>query len=247
MLNGGRIWLLIGGIVGAGIIALGWLVAASPLFAQADLADAQRADVEAVNLAEATKLAEMKALDSRKDELLDEYDTLKESVPATHDLEGYFDWVATASTTAGVTLGVATVTDVSPYEDDPDSIGTVVLDPEFQKSLRVVSVSIAIGGNADQMSDFLHLLQTDGRLQLITKTSLKLGTQLTGAITGYIFVIDDPKLVALNESLTSGGDAGESDGSGDGESAEGESTETPAPSDTPTPENEVEETPSARG
>ena len=55
------------------------------------------------------------------------------------------------------------------------------------------------------------------------------------------FVITDPKLAALSQSIGGSGSAGEGTEAGDGES-----TEEPTPEATPTPPSDVE-TPSARG
>lgn len=241
MANMGRIWLLAGGLLGVAVIALGWLLGASPLFAQADQSDAQRAGVESQNRQYEATLANMKALDERKDELVEDYDLIKASVPPVLDLEGYFDWIATAANTSGVSLTTAAADAVQPYQESDPRVGTVPLDPGFQKTLGLVPVRLQIGGNAEQVANFLHMLQTDGRLQLITRANVQLGTTLTSQLDGYLFVITDPKLAALSQSIGGSGSAGEGTEAGDGES-----TEEPTPEATPTPPSDVE-TPSARG
>ncbi len=230
-MNGGRIWLLLGGVVGVVVIALGWLAGASPLFAQADQADTQRRDVEAQNQQYEATLAQMKALDGKKDELILEYGELKDSVPATLDLEGYFDWVAVAANEATVTLAAAAANSGEDYKPADGAAGTVKLDSNFQTTLRLVQVTISAGGDVEQIATFLHLLQSDGRLQLITSANIALGSSLTTQITGYIFVIDDPRLVALNAVLGGGSGVNQP---GDTPSPDPSDTASPDPSDTPT-------------
>lgn len=242
MANMGRIWLIAGAFLGVVVIVLGWFLGASPLFAQADLSDAQRAGVDAQNVKYEATLATMKDLDQRKDELLDEYDLLRSSVPPTLDLEGYFDWMAAAANTAGVSLITISADGVKPYTETDGRVGKIVLDPGLQTSLGIVPVRVQIGGGADQVAVFLHLLQSDGRLQLITSADVQLGTTLTSQLDGYLFVITDPKIAALGQSLGGAGTPGD----GDAAPGEDEPAGEPTPEATPTPPSDVE-TPSARG
>jgi len=245
MFNSGRIWLVVGALVGAAVIGLGYLLAAAPFFSEADAADRQRTQVEAQNREYEATLAHMKSLDDKKDELLDDYDELKASVPPTADMQGYFDWLATAAARSSVSLSIAGVADVKDYERAEDAIGTIQLDPAFVENLGVVQVKMTIGGTADQVADFLHLLQTDGRLQFINQVDIRLGTTLTTDISGQIFVIDDPELQVFDPSAPGGSEDGASGDAGDEPDAPDES-ESPSPSDTPTPPSDAE-TPTARG
>lgn len=218
-MNGGRIWLLIGGIVGAVVIGLGWLIGASPLFAQASAADAQRVDVEATNQQLEITLAKMRKLDADKEAMLKRLDELHETVPTVPDLEDYLDWVASAAATSAVSLPSAAVGApqlVSVADGAPADFS-----PGLAKSLYIIPVTLTISGDASQMTSFVSMLQTDGRLQLITKVGFNFGTSLTGTIDGFIFVVHDPSAGPLP---TPDADAG-------AEGAEG----TPEPGATPTP------------
>jgi len=233
MLNGGRIWLVVGAIIAVAVIAFGWLVGASPLLAQADTVDAQRRDAEAQNAQYEATLAHMKSLDDNKDAMLAEFDTLRTSVPTEVDLEGYFDWLAVAANDATVSLKSASVENLTPYEADADAIGIIEFG-SLAETLRLGGVSISIEGDVDKVAAFLHAIQTDGRLQAISTVQVNLGTSLTATISGYIFVIDDPAFVALGASLVPAGpdDAAETDDeSADGDDADAapDGGETPAP------------------
>jgi Tfp pilus assembly protein PilO len=248
MFNGGRIWVVVGAILGVGVIALGWFIGAAPLFGQADLSDAELQQVEAQNAQYEATLAEMKALDERKDELVDEFDALKESVPPTADQEGFFDWLAQAASTAAVSLRTARVANAAQYEVADGAIGKIQLDEELRSKLYVGMVTMTVEGNADQIAAFLHLLQSDGRLQVISTANIRLGANLTADIAGYIFVIDDPKFVMLSEQPAGGDDGGETDepDPAASETPAPDDSESPSPSDTPTPPSDAE-TPTARG
>lgn len=200
-MNGGRIWLLVGGVVGVLVMVLGWVAGASPLFAQAESADLQRRDVDILNQQYEATLRKMKDLDSRKGELVAEYGELEDSVPATLDLEGYFDWIALAANRATVVLASAVADSDEAYSPTANAAGSIELDTAFQGKLRLVRVTITAGGDVEQVAAFLELLQSEGRLQLINTAKITFGTSLATQITGYIFVIDDPRLVALTAAL----------------------------------------------
>ncbi|WP_168200371.1 hypothetical protein [Protaetiibacter larvae] len=237
-MNGGRIWLVIGGVLAVAIIGLGWLVGASPLFAQAASADSQRADVEANNEQLKITLAGMKKLDDQKDDLLDELDELRTNVPTVAELEDYFDWVAVASTAAAVSLTVANAGEpqlVAVADGAPASFSE-----GLKKSLYLIPIHLEVGGNADQMNAFLELLQTDGRLQLLNRVGIDLGTSLSGSIDGYIFVVYDPTVgpIVSPGDEEAAGDGAEGDTAAGDEAAAGTeegAEQTPDPSSTPTP------------
>ncbi|HLU63491.1 MAG TPA: hypothetical protein VKY66_03075 [Protaetiibacter sp.] len=188
-MGGGRIWLLVGGLVGAVVIGLGWLIGASPLFAQASAADAQRADVEATNAQLEITLAQMRKLDGEKEELLARLDELHETVPTVPNIEDYLDWVATAAARAAVSLPNTSVG--TPQLVAIEDGATADFSAGLANSLYVIPVTIDIGGDPAQMNAFVQQLQTDGRLQLLTRVTLNFGTSLSGKLEGYVFVVHD--------------------------------------------------------
>lgn len=224
---GGKIWLVVGGLVAVVVMVFGWFVAAAPQLDQAAAADQQRAGVEALNAEQEAQLLAMQALDARKDELADEYDALKSSVPTKLDLVGYFDWLAEAAAASAITLTTATAAQAVVYERTPAAVGTVVLDPEFASQLRSIQVDISIGGTADQVATFLRILQKDGRLQLIETANVNLGSTLTARVSGYIFAIGGPVDLAT-PAAAEGSEA-------DAEQPDGAEGTEPDPSMTPTP------------
>lgn len=115
MLATGRLWILVGAIVSAAVIAIGWFLLAAPQLDQAAAADESRAAVEAQNETERGVLAEMKRQYENLDELQAELARLQISVPGTRDLEGFFGEIANAANAAGVVLNGVTVEAALPY------------------------------------------------------------------------------------------------------------------------------------
>lgn len=220
-MNGGRIWLLLGAVVGVVVIGLGWLVGASPLFTQASAAEAQQLGVDATNEQLELTLAQMRKLDSEKEAMLLRLDELHETVPTVPNIEDYLDWVATAATTAAVSLPS---TNVSPAQlVTVDTGATVEFSPGLVSSLYTIPVTLNIGGDPVQMTEFVRILQTDGRLQLLNNVKLNFGTSLTGQVQGYIFVVHDPANGPLLSQPLSDGTADDAEsaeaGQGEPESA----------------------------
>lgn len=220
-MNGGRIWLLIGAVVGVVIIGFGWLIGASPLFAQASAADAQRADVEATNQQLEITLANMRKLDDEKTAMLARLGELHDTVPAVPNIEDYLDWVATAAASAAVSLPSTAVG--APQLVTVDDGALADFSAGLSQSLYIIPVTLNVGGDPTQMNAFISMLQNDGRLQLLTNVNLNFGTSLTGTIDGYIFVVYDPAA----GPLLAGDDASEGEA--------GTEQGTPEPGATPTP------------
>jgi Tfp pilus assembly protein PilO len=202
-MSGGRIWLVVGGIVGAIVIGVGWLMGASPLFTQASLADTQRASVDATNAQLELTLENMKKLDAEKEQLLEQLEVLHETVPAVPNIEDYLDWIARAATATSVSLsnvqvGKPELVTIAEESSAPFS-------PGLAQNLYLMEVNLNIGGDASQMTAFLEMLQTDGRLQLLTQAQLGFGSSLSGTIKGHIFVVHDP----TSGSLAAGADPAE--------------------------------------
>jgi len=220
MINGGRFWLFIGAFVAVIIIVFGWFAVASPLFQRADQADAERADVESTNAQHEIVLAKMLKAEDDKEDNLRALRELSSSVPTTPELENYFDWLSEAANAAGVSLATATAGSATLFEPAKDP-GPADFSAALQKSLYLIKVSIKIEGGPEQVTAFLDLLQTDGRLQLLTSVNVTFGTILGSEINGFIFVVHDPGLGKLTSAPVSSPDEpadpeqGEADGSSD--------------------------------
>jgi hypothetical protein len=254
--NYGRLVTLVGAIIGLALIALGWFVILSPQLDRAAQSDAQRAQIEAQNEVERAVLADMKAQYENLDELLEELEELRVSVPGEQDLRTFFDQIAAAAGTAGVVLNDVSVEGALPYvaalaeggvaveapveetvEEEPvgrvsvagDLAPPPVPSAALQSNLYVLPISMSITADVNQASAFLKILQgLDGRLILVDGVSMTLGTSLTGEITGYIFVVHDPSQGPV-------GALPEPEPEPAKESPVAKPTATPAPTPTPTP------------
>lgn len=254
--NYGRLVTLVGGVIGLALIALGWFVVLSPQLDRASQSDAQRAQIEAQNEIERTVLADMKAQYENLDELLEDLEELRISVPGDQDLRAFFDQIAAAAGAAGVVLNDVSVEGALPYaaalaeggvvaeapaeapaEEQPagrligggDLVSPPVPSAALQSNLYVLPISMSITADVNQASAFLRILQgLDGRLILVDGLSMTLGTSLTGEITGYIFVVHDPSQGPV-------GALPEPELPEEIESPDVEPTATPAPTPTPTP------------
>lgn len=225
-MNAGRIGMLVGALAAAGIIAIGWLGIASPLFKQADDADVQRVDVESNNQQLEITLAGMKKLDDQKEQLLADLEGLRDSVPTVAELEDYLDWLAGAAAIAAVSVPNYALGSPQLISVADGAVGE--FNNALKESLYLIPVTLDIGGNPEQMTAFVKMLQTDGRLQIINKVGLNFGTSLSGKVEGFVFVIHDPASGPIHSDGTSG----------ELTPSEGEETE-PTPGATPTPPAEV--------
>lgn len=254
--NYGRLVTLVGGIIGLALIALGWFVILAPQLDRAAQSDAQRAQVQAQNEVERAVLADMKAQYENLDELLEQLEELRVSVPGDQDLRAFFDEIAAAAGTAGVVLNDVSVEGALPYtaavaeggavvaapveettEEEPVGLvrvgGDLVVPPvpsaALQSNLYVLPISMTITADVNQASAFLRILQgLDGRLILVDGFSMTLGTSLTGELTGYIFVVHDPSQGPV-------GALPEPEPEPEKESPDVEPTATPVPNPTETP------------
>lgn len=233
-MNAGRIWMVIGGLVGVAIIAFGYFVAASPLLTQAALADTQRADVESTNSMHEQTLASMKELDARKDELLERIDELSTSVPVVPSVEDYLDELTRFANDSLVSLSSIRV-DSPTLFTPPAEAGPTVFSPGLQQRLYMLPVQIEFGGDATQVSAFVNRLQTDGRLQLVKKLEMRLGSTLTASITGVMFVLHDPAIGALTSAPVVVETPAEPESSTEEGAEDGEEGVEPQPGATPTP------------
>lgn len=198
MFNAGKFWLLVGALLGAVVVAGGWFLIASPLMSQASTLDAQRQEIDNVNAIHEATLMKMRALEDAKEDNIALLAELGSSVPTTAKLEDYYDWVAVAANAAGVVLSKV---EASPSQafSAPNGAGMAEFGSSLQANLRLISVSMNVGGNAEQMNAFFEMLQRDGRLQVLTSMTMQLGSTLTGSASGYIFVVSDPSMPDLSQ------------------------------------------------
>lgn len=220
-MKSGRMWLLVGGLLSLGVVAIAWFLGASPLLTQASATEAQVAQINAQNDAQMIEIALMKEQFENIDELRAELDALQVSVPGFADTADYFDEIAAKAGAAGVSLQTVSVAGALPYgamgstESSEDAAATdgattdaagvttgnqgqipapLVPDAELAGDLYVLTVKFELDADQSQLAAFLAALQGDGRLLLVTEMTSSFGTSQRSSITGHIFVVHDPRL-----------------------------------------------------
>jgi Tfp pilus assembly protein PilO len=215
-----RLWKIIAVVLMVGIAAAGYFLGVEPQLAAVRTFDDQRASVEAQNAASraaiATMIEEEKDLTSLRSKLAD----LQLAVPLEADAPEFIDDLDALATSTGVTVSDLTVAPAVPYvpplsavpAPDPaepvagdvpaetpatPTVPAAVTSPLITpNNLILIPVTISTTGNYNQLLDFVSGLQNGARLFLVdtfssTSTSEGEAGQVTGTITGYIYVLLD--------------------------------------------------------
>lgn len=257
-MKNGRMWLLAGGLLSLGAVAIAWFLGASPLLAQASANEAQIAQIQSQNDAQMVEIAQMKQQFENIDELRDQLDELQLSVPGFPATASYFDEIAAKAGAAGVSLQTVTVEGAQPYgamgstesseptdgATDPAGVTTgsqgqipapLVPSAALAEDLYVLTVKFEIDADQNQLAAFLSALQGDGRLLLVTEVTSSFGTSQRSSITGYIFVVHDPRLGPIGALPTPTPTPDPAESAAPEEPAEPAASPTPTPTGTPTP------------
>jgi len=244
-----RIWLAATGIVVVALIALGWFLGAAPRFAEASLADQQRAAVESTNLAAQARLGELKEQFTQIDALREELAALRLQIPADVDWANALREISKKATKNKVFLQGISVADVQQFlpgvppeeavaaadeeadgdaEDDAPETPAAVPDAPAGPvaNFYVIPISLTIESSFADTIRFIGDMQDNERLFLVNdftvakaKESSKYQVETT--ITGYLYVLVDPTGTAVANPT--------------GEEPEPEASATPSPTDSPTP------------
>ena len=209
-MNATRIWALGTAVVIAAILGLGYLLGIAPLLGAAAIADGQRAEVEQNNLAQSALLASMKADYDRLDEIQEEIDALRVSMPSEVDSDFVYAYLAgiqlgsgavvdTILTGQAVPYGQATGTDggvtaeAAPAADDPAATGAAAA-PTAIEGLYTVPVTLTFTSatSFDQVMAFAAAMQLGPRVFLVTAIQRSVTEEGVGTITAFMFVISHP-------------------------------------------------------
>ena len=248
-----RIWLAATAVVVVVLIALGWFLGAAPRFAEAALADQQRASVETTNQAAQARLSELKEQFTQIDALRAELAELRLQIPADVDWANALREISAKATRDKVLIANISLADVQPFipgvapeeavaaADDEAAADDAAEEPEDPAApvaeaapagpvanFYIIPVSMTVEGNFDSTVKFINDMQNNERLFLVNDFSMKKAEssskyQAETIITGYLYVLIDPS-----------GTAGANPTAEEPE-PEPEATETPSPTDTATP------------
>jgi hypothetical protein len=115
MINSPRFWYLVGAVLAAGILVLGWFIGAAPLIAQAAASSTNRLIVAQQNDAQRAALASMKGQYENLDQLKSEMARLQLSVPGTDSSDDFIDRVQALAGKYDISIKNITAGEAQPY------------------------------------------------------------------------------------------------------------------------------------
>jgi hypothetical protein len=200
--NANRIWALGTAVAIVAVLALGYLLGVQPMLNRLDSAKAELVSTEATNTAQEATLAMMKAQYENLDELRDELEVLRISIPGVPDSDFVYHLIADYAVIAGATIDSITLGEAQPYGAGvaASTDGTAPAEAVASiENLYTIPVTIAIRGeSAVPGLAFVSAMQRGPRLFLVTSYSAGTGEEGSesgseiGTITGYMFVLADP-------------------------------------------------------
>jgi Tfp pilus assembly protein PilO len=199
------------------IPVIGWFLVAQPQLAAAAAADQQRAETEQQIQLSSAIVQKLKEDSARLPELNDDLNTLRTSIPADVDSEGYIDGLDALARVSGVVITGLTVDQptvyapataaVAPVAPDPAAEGeaaeepveppadpAIVTSPLIDSTNFVaIPVTLELSGDWTPILKFVDGLQTSPRLFLVASLETRAvegsDTLLTAKIGGYIYAI----------------------------------------------------------
>lgn len=201
-MNASRIWTIVGVIVAAGVLVLGWALGVSPLLAQAAAADTERATVEQLNAGELAELARMKEQYEQIGDLRIELAQLRVSVPAETDTDFVYALLNNVQAATGTPVQSVTTGQAVPYGAGTDapveapatgSEGGSAATPDAPAvvpSLYTVPVTLTFqDAPVENVLAFVSQLQNGPRLFLVT--SVTGNGSGSSTVTAFMFVLYD--------------------------------------------------------
>jgi len=226
-----RLWTAGAALVIAAILGLGWLLGVAPLLAQASTADTERASVEAQNLAQRATLETMRADFDRLDEIREELDGLRSSVPAEEATDLFAIAVEQAALAHGVFVTSIVASEMPFLGAQGDAaiaspgVGGVAM-TTAAGAVYAIPVTIVFEGEETALLATLRDLQALSRLFIVNNVTATIDIAApaipTATVSGYIFLLTDRSLAPTPEDAA---------------------VAPPAPRPTPTPQPTPSETP----
>jgi hypothetical protein len=206
-MNASRIWTAGAVLLIGGILALGWLLGAAPLLAQAAAADTERISAEAQTRTQRAALEVMKVDFGRLEEIQTELRDLQTSIPTEERIDAFAAAAEAVATRNGVLL-TSVVAPEMPFGSSAAAPvttagtgGAVTTTPAG--TVYAIPVTLGIEGQDVGLFATLRDLQTLTRLFLVTSITVNgyssTGTPPSATVSGYIFILTDRPLAATPE------------------------------------------------
>jgi Tfp pilus assembly protein PilO len=196
-----KFWLLIAGILGVAILAMGWFLGVSPKLDEMSAANDQRASVEAQNKLHEAKLKQLEEQFAKLDELKAELAAAQLGLPPGDELSTFLGQLHELESTSGATLTKFTASEGQRYIAAGGAVTSPLVTAD---NFIAITIDLTVEGSRDQVIDFMSDLQYGSRLFLVTKLSVAQaqdgdssdsGTaakRYTSSISGYVYVLVDP-------------------------------------------------------
>ena len=171
------------------VIAGGWVVGIAPQLAASAAANANRASVLVSNSRSQVVLAKLKKDFENIDQLKNELNTLRQSVPTEGGISSFVTELNGLASTHSVIVKSISVSDAKPYSpiaqtgSSASGSTTLVTDPKITPTnFVVIPLQFAVSGDYSKVLDFVHDVQYGRRLFLVTSLSTTGSTNTKGVI-----------------------------------------------------------------
>jgi len=197
---GTRTLMLLGGVLIAAILAMGWFFGVDPQLKAISSSDSQRVEVEQRNQIEQIALTRLEEQFANLPALTAELATLRQSVPASARIEALSRQIFELLQQTGTSLSTFTAGDAAPLSESADE-STVIPAGVSAERFATVDVSMSISGSRDAVIGFIEGLQTGERLVLLTDVSLSTGEDgvVSSEISGVVYLMLDSLPVSAEE------------------------------------------------
>lgn len=195
-----KFWLLIAGILGVAILAMGWFLGVSPKLDEMSAANEQRASVEAQNKLHEARLKELQKQFANLDELKSDLEDAQLGLPPGDELSTFLGQLHQLEAASGATLTKFAASEAQSYLA---AAGAVVNPLVTSDNFVAITIDLTVTGTRDQVIGFVSDLQYGKRMFLVTKLTVAQiqgggssedaeEAAYTGTITGYVYVLVDP-------------------------------------------------------
>lgn len=201
-MSNNKIWILLAAVVSVGVLALGWFVGVSPKLDEMTLANTQRADVDARNVAQEQAIEVLKKQFENIETLKQDLTELQWAVPPGDDLSTFLGQLHDLESSSGVTLTRFAASDGQKYVAAPGAITNPLI---TSVNFVPITIDLTAVGTREQVLKFVNDLQYGKRLFLISKITVAQDesdkidvegqpevSKYTGTITGFVYVLVDP-------------------------------------------------------
>lgn len=189
-----KFWLIIAGVLGVAVLAMGWFLGVSPKLNEMNNANAQRSTVEAQNRLQEARIVHLKSEFQNIDSLKADLASAQLGLPPGDELSTFLGQLHQLEASSGVVLQTFAASDAQSYVPaagmkSPSPLVTA-------RNFVAVTIDLTVKGNRPQVIDFVHDLQFGKRLFLVTKLTVAQDTTdpnlYQGSITGFVYVLIDP-------------------------------------------------------